>query len=52
MREIQFYRNASGGCPVEEFLDSLGPKQAQKTPGREMGLAARRNRDYLNRKTQ
>ena len=115
MREIQFYRNASGGCPVEEFLDSLGPKQAQKiawvlrlvrelplvpkqyfkklettddlwevraesggegfrllgfwdagrliiltngfakktqkTPGREMGLAARRKRDYLNRKT-
>jgi phage-related protein len=30
MREIQFYRNASGGCPVEEFLDGLGPKQAQK----------------------
>jgi phage-related protein len=30
MREIQFYRNAGGGCPVEEFLDGLGPKQAQK----------------------
>ena len=30
MREIQFYRNDSGNCPVEEFLDSLGPKQAQK----------------------
>ena len=30
MREIQFYRNASGDCPVEEFLDGLGPKQAQK----------------------
>ena len=30
MREIQFYRSASGDCPVEEFLDSLGPKQAQK----------------------
>jgi phage-related protein len=30
VREIQFYRNASGDCPVEEFLDSLGPKQAQK----------------------
>jgi hypothetical protein len=30
MREIQFYRNISGGCPVEEFLDGLGPKQAQK----------------------
>jgi phage-related protein len=30
MREIQFYRNASGDCPVAEFLDGLGPKQAQK----------------------
>ena len=30
MREIRFYRTVSGGCPVEEFLDSLGPKQAQK----------------------
>jgi phage-related protein len=30
MREIQFYRNASGDCPVEEFLDGLGSKQAQK----------------------
>ena len=30
MREIQFYRTATGGCPVEEFLDGLGPKQAQK----------------------
>jgi phage-related protein len=30
MRDIQFYRNASGDCPVEEFLDGLGPKQAQK----------------------
>ena len=30
MREIQFYRTAGGECPVEEFLDSLGPKQAQK----------------------
>ena len=30
MREIRFYRTADGRCPVEEFLDSLGPKQAQK----------------------
>ena len=30
VREIQFYRNASGDGPVEEFLDGLGPKQAQK----------------------
>ena len=30
MREIYFYRTASGGCPVEDFLAELGPKQAQK----------------------
>ncbi|MDN5938486.1 MAG: type II toxin-antitoxin system RelE/ParE family toxin [Salinisphaera sp.] len=30
MREIVFYRTESGRCPVEEFLDSLGSKQAQK----------------------
>ena len=30
MREVQFYRTAGGECPVEEFLDNLRPKQAQK----------------------
>jgi DNA-binding HxlR family transcriptional regulator len=30
MREIIFYRTASGRCPVEEFLDSLSDKQAAK----------------------
>jgi phage-related protein len=30
MVEIQFYRTVSGLCPVEEFLDSLNAKQAQK----------------------
>jgi len=30
MREIRFYRTASGACPVEAFLDSLGSRQAQK----------------------
>ena len=30
MLEIQFYRTASGSCPVEEFLDTLNVKQAQK----------------------
>jgi len=30
MREIVFYRTVSGDCPVEEFLDSLSAKQAQK----------------------
>lgn len=30
MKEIRFYRSESGVCPVEEFLDSLSGKQAQK----------------------
>jgi phage-related protein len=30
MRKIVFYETAAGKCPVEEFLDSLNPKQAQK----------------------
>ena len=30
MREIRFYRTGSGHCPVEEFLDTLSAKQAQK----------------------
>ena len=30
MREIRFYRTESGHCPVEEFLDTLSAKQAQK----------------------
>jgi len=30
MREIIFYKTESGQCPVEEFLDSLSSKQAQK----------------------
>ena len=30
MRTIQFYRSASGHCPVEEFLDSLSDVHAQK----------------------
>ena len=30
MREINFYKTESGKCPVEEFLDSLSSKQAQK----------------------
>ena len=31
MREIRFYRTASGHSSIEEFLDSLSAKQAQKT---------------------
>lgn len=30
MREIHFYRTASGSCPIEEFLDTLSGQQAQK----------------------
>ncbi len=30
MREIIFYRTELGDCPVEDFLDSLDGKQAQK----------------------
>lgn len=30
MREIIFYRTASGKCPVEDFFDSLNDKQVQK----------------------
>lgn len=30
MREVIFYMTASGKCPVEEFLDSLTGKQADK----------------------
>ncbi len=30
MKEVIFYETASGKCPVEDFLNSLTPKQAQK----------------------
>jgi phage-related protein len=30
VREVYFYRTKSGDCPVEEFLDALSGKQAQK----------------------
>lgn len=30
MREVHFYRTRSDDCPVEEFLDALSGKQAQK----------------------
>ena len=30
VREIRFYRTQSGSCPVEQFIDSLNGKQAQK----------------------
>jgi phage-related protein len=30
VREIRFYRTKSGHCPVEEFLEGLNGKQAQK----------------------
>ena len=30
MREIVFYKTKDGKCPIEDFLDSLNSKQAQK----------------------
>jgi len=30
MRKVLFYETLSGKCPVEEFLDTLSPKHAQK----------------------
>jgi phage-related protein len=30
VRSIEFYRTESGKCPIEEFIDSLNGKQAQK----------------------
>ena len=30
MREVIFYKTATGDCPVEGFLDSLSGKQADK----------------------
>jgi phage-related protein len=30
VREVRFFRSRSGRCPVEEFLDALTGKQAQK----------------------
>ena len=30
MREVDFYRTASGHCPVEQFLDSLTARQSTK----------------------
>jgi len=29
-RSIEFYRAANGSCPVENFLDALTPRYAQK----------------------
>ncbi len=29
-RAVQFYRLPNGHCPIEEFLDSLKPKQVKK----------------------
>ena len=30
MRTIEFYRTAFGDCPIDEFLDSLSDRDAQK----------------------
>lgn len=30
MKVVKFYKSEAGKCPVEEFIDSLNPKHAQK----------------------
>jgi len=30
MKEIKFYKTSSGKSPIEDFLDSLSAKEAQK----------------------
>ena len=30
VREVIFYKSSTGRSPIEEFLDALSPKQAQK----------------------
>jgi hypothetical protein len=30
MREVVFYKTSSGQSPINDFLDTLSPKQAQK----------------------
>lgn len=30
MKEIKFYKTLTGKCPIEDFLDSLSSKEAQK----------------------
>ncbi|MBN1860649.1 MAG: type II toxin-antitoxin system RelE/ParE family toxin [Candidatus Thermoplasmatota archaeon] len=30
MKEVVFYKTSSGQSPIEDFLDTLSPKQAQK----------------------
>jgi len=50
MKEIVFYKLPSGKCPVEDFLDSLSAKEAQKVPKQEIKLAEQRKLDYLQRR--
>ena len=33
MKEIKFYKTLSGKSPIEDFLDSLSSKEAQKSLG-------------------
>jgi len=47
MKEIVFYKTASGKSPIEDFLDSLASKEAQKVPKSEIALAQQRKNEYL-----
>jgi len=54
MRKIHFYKTKSNHCLVEDFLDSLSGKQAQKVVWvlkliREMEIAEQRRQEYLRR---
>jgi hypothetical protein len=50
MRKIIFYRTASGQDPIEDFLDQLPAKSAQKTPKRAIKISEERKKDYFRRK--
>jgi peptide methionine sulfoxide reductase MsrA len=56
-RTVIFYKTADGKCPVQEFLDSLSGKVAQKvlkktqkTPKQEIERAESYRKDFLNRR--
>ena len=48
-RDIIFYKTVEGKCPVEEFLDSLPSKAAQKAAW-VLSLAEAYKQDFLKRR--
>lgn len=49
MFEIEFYEDIKGNHPIENFLDSLDIKMRAKIPRREIILAKKRKKDYIER---